>query len=70
MNGTDKNEMDKDRAVIAHFMADFPLLNAGFNRFYNSAPFVAVFSTLTLLLCQLGEGEEILDLVGTPSDVN
>ena len=69
MNGTDKNEMDEDRAAVVHFMTDFPLLNASFNRFYNAAQFVAVLSTLTRLLSQLGEEDEVLDLVGTPLDV-
>ena len=69
INGTDRNEMDEDRAAIAHFMTDYPLLNDCFNRFYDSAPFVAVLGTLTRLLSQLGEEEEILDVVGTPADV-
>jgi cytidylate kinase len=71
MNGTpDKNDADEERAAITHFMTDFPLLNASFNRFYNSAPLVAVLSTLTRLLSQLGEEEELLDNIdSTPLDV-
>ena len=62
MNGDDKNEADEDRAAIANFMTEFPLLNDSFNRFYNSAPLVAVLSTLIRLLSQLGEAEEEMNV--------
>ncbi len=62
MNGDDKNEVDEDRAAIANFMTEFPLLNDSFNRFYDSAPLVAVLGTLIRLLSQLGEAEEEMNV--------
>lgn len=56
--GRDDTEEDHSPSIEG-FMTDYPLLNENFNRYCSSPPLVGVLSSITRLLAQLGEEEEV-----------